>query len=228
MGTPDKISNIEPFPIIPRVPAPSTQENLERQQSADPVTTSRSLTPTGRMQVQFWHEGESPEPPKKKIFPKKKKIEHAKRADQLGYLMIGVAVVVLIATIILLRMKPDKDLVAKIKPREQGLAELNFHQGNHAFTKKMAEERAAKASPMPSNSGQTNSLQQGVTEDLEITLQQQISGMSQKIEKMRAMKDVEEPPPPPPDTGVIPVPVVKPTFIQNFTAPKQFATEEKK
>jgi len=229
MGTPEKISNIEPFPIIPRVPAPSTQENKEREDSVDPVSPRRSLTPSGRMEVQFWHDGEAAAPQQEKLFgPSKKKIYHAQRADRLGYLMIGVSVVVLAVTMILLRMKPDKDLVAKIKPKEQGLAELNLHQGNYAFTKKMAEERAAKASRMRSSSGETNSLQQGVTEDLEITLQQQISGMAEKIERMRAMKYVEEPPPPPPDTGVVPVPEVKPTTIQNFTAPKQFQSEAKK
>ncbi len=229
MGTPEKISNIEPFPIIPRVAGPSTQENFERDQSADPVLPTRSLTPTGKVEVRFWHEGEAAIPQPQKLFgPKKKKIDHAKRADRLGYLMMGVAVVVMAVTATLLILKPDKDLVAKIKPKEQGLAELNLHQGNYAFSKKMAEERAAKATRMRSNTGQTNSLQEGVTEDLEITLQQQITGMSEKIEKMRAMKNIEEPPPPPPDTGVIPVPEVKPTFIQNFTAPKQFTEAEKK
>lgn len=93
---------------------------------------------------------------------------------------------------------------------------VDFYQGNHAFSKKVKEERSGSRSsdvPVPE-----------ANDDFEISLQAQMASMNRKLEKMRTQKLLEEPPIPMPDKGVQPAPIigVRPTDGKNFKSPMEF------
>lgn len=93
---------------------------------------------------------------------------------------------------------------------------VDFYQGNHAFAKKVKEEKeGASSADIPVD---------GANEDFQISLQAQMASMNEKLEKMRSQKLVEEPPIPLPDKTASPVPAigVRPTDSRKFHAPLEF------
>ena len=112
-------------------------------------------------------------------------------------------------------LKVGEDGIQKPKP-----AEIDFYQGNHAFSSKVAEEKASIDGSLKSDVLNVP----GVNNDLEISLQEQMDSLKEKLEKMRTQKLLEEPPIPQPDKARSPEQVlgVKPTELRRFEAPLEF------
>jgi hypothetical protein len=177
----------------------------------------RSLTPSGKTAVEFWHQGEGAIQSKPAPLPKR--LNHARRADQLAYLLAIVATVVLMVLAVTLYLT-NKKYSYKGEHKQVNNPTIDFYQGNLVYRKKFQEEKDAKAGLHQSDA----SLFKGANVDLEISLKDQMESMNAKLEKMRSQKLLEEPPIPPPDKGLTPTPIlgVKPTDLKNFNAPVEF------
>jgi len=216
MGTPEEIPNIEQFPLSPRVAAgvPKAEEPGDTSLSGIP---KRSLTPSGKIAVEFWHQGEGAIQSKPAPLPKR--LNHARRADQLALLFAIIALVVLVVLAVTLYLT-NKKYSFKGEHKQANNPAIDFYQGNIAYRKKFQEEKDAKAGLHQSDA----SMLQGANVDLEISLKDQMESMNAKLEKMRSQKLLEEPPIPPQDKGLTPTPIlgVKPTDLKNFNAPIEF------
>ena len=214
MASPEEIPNIEHVPVFPRRPRESAKR-LEKQprDTIKPV----SLTTVKKVNVEFWHQGEKAG--EYKPDASSRGGNYSKKADQFNLILIVIAVLLIGLTGVLLHMGNKKYAeVAATMPAENTRvadATVDFYRGNYAFSKKIAEERAAKEAglkaltPNPAATGQ----------DFEISLQAQIQGMNEKLKKMRLENEVPDAPPPPSDTGAPNPIVIKPTNFQNFVAP---------
>lgn len=219
MGDPEQIDNIEPFPTVPRAPMPSSQhrEGEIDRESSTILSVRHSLTPVKAMKVQYWHQGEQPEPAWKPGAPVKKS-NHAKRADQLSLLLIVCALLLVGAVAVTLHFSGKRYFFTTDESKKGGTATVDFYQGNHTFSQKVAEEKAAKLDQGHQIHGIST-----VNDDLEVPLSEQMNSMSEKMKQMRSVKQADEPAPPAHDTGPkVDLSPLKPTKDANFQSPLEF------
>ena len=219
MVDPEQINNIEPFPAVPR---DQSLSSLDQEEDAVSETTSRpaiqhSLTPVKAMKVQYWHQGEHPSPDwNSEAQPKKS--SHAKRADQLSLLLIVCALLLVGAVGLTLYFSGKRYFLTTDESKKEGTAMVDFYLGNHTFSQKVAEEKAAKLGEGHQIHGIST-----VNEDLEVPLSEQMNSMSEKMKQMRSVKQADEPLPPTHDTGPnIGLTPLKPTKDANFQSPLEF------
>ena len=228
MGIPKEIDNIEPFPTSDRAEAHSrkaTAQSPARMMRTEEkgvhrrrFSTKNSFTPSSPMRVEYWHQGDRAET----IIPEKKLHRHlyAKRADDLGLLLLASALAFIVLIGIVLYIGSKKYHNTTGEPKSTSPATIDFYLGNHAFKQKVANERAAKLS-------ETGRKVQGtslVNDDLEVSLHDQMSSMSDKMEKMHLEQQMGESTPAEHDTGAKPdlMMHVKPTKDENFRSPLEF------
>jgi len=217
MGVPEEIPNIEQFPLSPPMAAAAPNNKGIEGNPFSEELPKHSLTPVRKGAVEFWHQGEEALPNKPAMPPKR--VNHARRADQLGLLLAVIALVVLVVTGLALSLT-SKKYAFKGHETQPDLPKVDFYHGNNAFSKKVQEEKDAKAGLHQDEVG----LVQGANEDLEISLKDQMESMNAKLETMRSQKLLEEPPIAPRNKGRTPDPVigVRPTDLKNFNAPLEF------
>jgi hypothetical protein len=213
MGLPEEIPNITQFPLSPRV-ARGLDASTDSHEKPSVGTGKRSLTPLQKSKVEFWHQGE--QSVERHVTAPRKRIDHARRADQLGVLMGIIAMVILTLVAAALYLNNKKYSLNGSVGKKSVTPMVDFYQGNQAFSKKVKEERAGIRTldtPVPE-----------ANDDFEISLQAQMASMNQKLEKMRSQKLLEEPPIPMPDKGSQPAPIigVRPTETKNFKSPLEF------
>jgi hypothetical protein len=214
MASPEEIPNIEPFPLSPRFRNAGASSELPVAPTSQAAQAVRSFTPVTRSKVEFWHQGEQPSQTEKNT--KVRRYDHARRADQMGLLMGVFAVLIIVLVAVALYLNNKKYSFQTGSAPKSTTPVVDFYQGNHAFEKKVKEEKEGpSAADLPV---------QGANEDFEISLQSQMASMKEKLEKMRSQKLIEEPPIPLPDKGSRPVPVigVRPTEVQKFNSPMEF------
>ena len=209
MTHPEEFENFDPFPVAPRtsvVPAQS-DETGEVQQPK-----KRQFTPVDPSKVEYWHQGEKAVASRSERFFRRK--PHAKRADQFTMLLLVCSLVVLLFVLVAIYSNNRRYLFATAQPVETTTPVVDFYQGNHVFSEKVAEERAAKESGHPVHGITT------VNDNLEVPISEQMSSMDDKMEKVRIEKEAPEQLPPTPDVGYKNVPVeVKPMNKENFQSP---------
>lgn len=220
MGNPEELSNIEEFPLSPRfrhslsgaenagsAPLPAQGQSIAK----------RTLTPSGKVQAQFWHTGEKPSesmPPRH--LPKRK--THSKRADQLGLIMGIFALIAVALTFVILHLQ--KKHISSDNALKSGTSTpvVDFYSGNNAFSKKFHDEKDAKEGVLGSNSLVG-------ADAMEVPLKEQMDSLNEKMEKMRAQKLIDE--------SMLPTPVstpvaaskiigVKPVELNKFDNPLEF------
>jgi hypothetical protein len=200
MGDPEETANIERFPSLPRI-LPTVRKNVGGGMDIPPkVMPKHTLTPGGKEAVEFWHQGESASSNEGASPPKR--VNHARRADQLGRLLVIVAVVVLTVTMLALKFT-SKKYFFKSEEKEISTPVIDSYQGNNDFRKKDQKERDAKAG----TSRGKGLMVQGASEDLQISLNDQIASMNEKLEKLRSLKHEETPIALPDSNGMIPKPL---------------------
>ena len=216
MGNPEEIPNIEPFPLSPRFRSGEEVPKVGVPSSIPSAPASRPLSPLQRVKVEFWHAGEQASQVEEPS--KSRRYNHARRADQMGLLMLIAAALTILVLVAALHLNNKKYSLKSDAAAKTTTPVIDFYQGNHAFDRKVKEE---KEGSIP------EALQaQGANEDFEITLQAQMSSMAAKLEKMRIEKAQEEAAPPLPDKGPLPVPVmgVRPAEMKKFDSPMEFNT----
>jgi hypothetical protein len=205
------------FSVIPRESVSTDQEEDREEKSAADMQRKHSFTPVKAMKVEYWNQGEQPMARKPELGLKKK--NHAQRADQLGMLLLGCALLVVILVSVTLYLNNKNYLFSTSKVKETTSAVVDFYQGNHTFSEKVAEEKAAKEEL---NGHQVHGIST-VNDDLEVPLSEQMSSMSEKMKKMRSLQQADEAPPPTPDTGPkVGMGPLKPTQDANFQSPLEF------
>jgi uncharacterized protein HemX len=146
-----------------------------------------------------------------------KRMSHARRADQFGLLLLGCSVVVIAIVLAAVYFNQQRYFYQTSQTNETSTAAVDFYRGDRAFSEKVAEERAAQQQKIGHEVHGLSS----VNDDLEVSLAEQMSSMSETMKKMRQEQQTEEPPAPTKDTGyrtdIIPP---KPTTSQNFQVPK--------
>ena len=225
MPKPREIDNIAPFPN----PHPQLPGKIEDNGEAEgeqpmvsiPAKRAKFLTPFDPSTVSF-------KPPKDRSVPRKKSPKvwggsHASRSNKLSYLFLAFASILLVGMVIFLKVTIVDAVPKKPEPVKATSASMGFYEGNHVFNKTLDEEKQAK---LMEQQHEVHGLS-AVDEDLEISLHQQMTSMSEKVEQMRAEKMHGEDPPPAPDQGSPPelVVPVKPTKTEDFQAPLQFSKE---
>ena len=228
MGIPKEIDNIEPFPTPDREEALSRKapdqsparmmRTEEKGGHKRRFSTKNSFTPSSPMRVEYWHQGDRAETnlPKKKLHSR----IYAKRADDLGLLLLAsaMAFIVFLGVVFFVSTRMSHHTISVSKPASP--ATINFYLGNHAFTQKVANERAAKLLETGNKIHGSSPL----SDNLEVSLHDQISSMSDKMEKMHLEQQMGEPLPAEPDMGTKPdlMMHVKPTKDENFRSPLEF------
>jgi len=145
------------------------------------------------------------------------RLSHAKRADQFGLLLLIGAVVVLAVVFLGIYFNQQRYLFQTSQPLETSSAALDFYRGDHVFNQKLEEEKAAKLI----NKGHEVHGISTVNDNLEVSLNDQMTSMSAKMEKMRTEEKSGEAPPPTPDLGFSTNSIdLKPTTTENFQAPR--------
>lgn len=222
MGIPEEIPNIEHFPISPRMARPPVPSSAWEETELAPEITKRSLTPAHKIQVEFWHQGEQAA---ELVGPAKS--DHSKRtqrpdqrADQLGWIMGVLALIVIAVTIYGLHLNNRKYSYKDGFSKKPSTPVIDFYQGNNAFTKKVQQEKGLEKESL---GGEVPSLLGG-NDEMEIPLKDQMASMNEKLEKLRAQKLIEEPPIPMPEKLQKPaLPLgVKPTDLKKFDNPLEF------
>ncbi|MEY2905638.1 MAG: hypothetical protein RLZZ408_109 [Verrucomicrobiota bacterium] len=213
MGLPEEIPNITQFPLSPRM-ARGVDVSAESQEKPSVGTVKRSLTPLQNTKVEFWHQGERSV--ERQVTVPRKRIDHARRSDQMGVLMIIIAMVILALGAAAMHLNNKKYSFNGSLGKKSVTPMVDFYQGNQAFSKKVKDEKTGSRTsdlPVPE-----------ANDDFEISLQAQMASMNQKLEKMRSQKLLEEPPIPMPDKGPQPAPIigVRPTETKNFKSPLEF------
>jgi hypothetical protein len=224
MGAPEKIPDVERFPLLPRGKTPP---------DAPPLTTrgrtGRSFTPMNKTKVEFW-EAREPEPEKKASARTKPAsgATYAKHADRVG-MLLGLAtilVLVLIAGFFVYSGSKLKRLNNAASPG------ITLDPSDITFPRKAVQDsvkrRASSDWEAPSLARKIDRVRaelksergEGddsvVTDDLEISRQEQIEAMNRKLEKMRAEKLAAEPP----EAESIQRDLVSPVGKEDSTAPQ--------
>jgi hypothetical protein len=187
MGNPEEIPNIEPFPLSPR-----DQHEVEKSaaEKADPAPEPRktSFTPAHRIKTEFWHHGEQPSG-KAKVSDgtqTKGRDVYSKKADHYSMILalVGLVFVGLLALVLVIfnqkyLYKQDKEN----GPEKTVSTDIDFYGEVNSLEKKLQVQKAFKAAHP--GEGDDESL---ITQDLNIPIEQQISGMEEKLRKMRRLK----------------------------------------
>jgi hypothetical protein len=223
MGKPQEIENLNQFSVIPREPVSTDKKGDQEVEPAVDLQRKHSFTPVKAMKVEYWNQGERPMAKKPEHGLNKRNhaqraSHHARRADQLGVLLLGCALLVVILVSATLYLNNKNYLFSTSKVKETSTAVVDFYQGNHAFSEKVAEEKAAKE---VLNGHQVHGIST-VNDDLEVPLSEQMNSMNEKMEKMRKLRETDEVPPTPdtgPKVGMTPL---KPTQDANFRSPLEF------
>ena len=215
MSNSEEIHSHEVYPVTPRNADFSLQKDVQSKKENDMGLSERPMRPVASMKVEFWHQGEKASDWKPAEGARRQ--NYAKRADQFGLLLLGTAVV-LFAVIVLVLYLNNRSYVLKANAsRETTPAAVDFYQGNHVFSEKVAAEKAAKEGhPVPGVSS--------VDDAVEVSLRDQMSSMSSKMEKIRSEKQEDEVPPPLPDK--VPqseiLKQLKPVKAENFESTLEF------
>jgi hypothetical protein len=181
MGSSDETSDPGIVPIAPRelpggATAPPSETPVEEPKSP------RSFTPLSRDKVVFHHYGEKPVQVKRAYSAKT--ISHAKRSDQLGLLLGGLALLIIILVGVVLYLNNAKYRLDSASTVKTTAPVIDFYQGNNAYQRKVNQEKS---------SGSAMDLSvKGANGDLQISLKAQSSSMDEIISKMRAQKKMEE------------------------------------
>jgi len=209
MVHPEEFENFEPFPVAPRTSVgPSQGDEVGEIQ---PIK-KRQFTPVDTSKVEYWHQGEKAVNSKTGRFFRRK--PHAKRADQFTMLLLICSLLVLLFVLVAIYSNNKRYLFATAQPVVTTTPDVDFYQGNHAFSEKVDEERAAKEA-----AHQVHGIT-AVDDNLEVPISEQMSSMDAKMEKMRIEKAAPEQLPATPDIGYKNVPIeVKPMKKENFQAP---------
>ncbi len=171
------------------------------------------------MKVEYWHQGD-----KASGYQKPKPIQqssrYAKQADQFGLMLVFLAILVSMAVGLVLYLSNKKYSGLPSSTRPTSSASVDFYQGNHVFSQKVAEEKAAKMSDQQHDAHDLYS----ITDDLEVSLKDQMASMTEKMEKMHLEKNIGEALPPVHDAGPKPelMTPLKPTKEKNFESPLEF------
>lgn len=177
----------------------------------------RPLSPLQRARVEFWDPGEDASNPPKPLPAKAGRLPHSKRADKISIAMavIAILLVVMITVMVsVLRRSPqegDSTLKKTISPT------VDFYLGNRVFDQKVKKEKEHNLNP---DSGTAE-----LGAELQVSLQDQMTSMKEKLEKMRLEKSKEELPTPSIDRGDLPAQLIKvnPVDISNnFISPAEF------
>ena len=216
----DKKNEVEG--ISPSTPAPrmETAEQLPTEDGIAAVPDRIRPSPRGMTKVEFFDRQ-----PTETLTPIQKSLVnrtiYSKRADQFSLLLLFGALVVLAVVVLGVSLNSKKYSLKKGTVRHSEEAVVDFYQGNSFYSQKVEEERAAKALILH-NKGTTKGAAEGERSDqMEVTIEDQMSSMDQKLVQMRAKKLMGEAPRPANDMGPITgIPTqVKPTKIENFNAP---------
>ena len=221
MGNPEEISNIEHFPVSPRVTRPLGNPPLDSENPSDSPLSKRSLTPSPTGDVEFWHHGERSGQIKPITNPNKSS-NHAKRADQLGLALGLLTVIVLTVTIVALYLANKRYNFENAPKPKTSTPTVDFYLGNNVFSKKYKEEKEAKESLLDN---EALGIVATTGDDLQVSLKEQMSSMNEKLEQMRARKLNEESPLPLPEikAKVPGIPLeVKPIELKKFESPLEF------
>ena len=225
VGNPEEIPNIEHFPLSPRMARPPVPSSAREETELAPEITKRSLTPAHKIQVEFWHQGEQAAelatPVKSNLSKRSKRTQRPdQRADQLGWIMGVLALIVIAVTAYGLHLNNKKYSYKDGFSKKSSTPTIDFYQGNNAFAKKVLEEKGVEKE----SSGVEVLSLPGGNNDMEISLKDQMASMNEKLEKVRAQKLIEEPPIPMPEKLQKPgLPLgVKPTDLKKFDNPLEF------
>jgi hypothetical protein len=213
MGNPEEISNIEHFPLSPRLSQQTGNTPVVPESEGESATARRSLTPSSKGKVEFWHQGESSGNVRPITTPKKAS-NHAHRADQLALSLGILAVLLLTLTFFGIYLTSKKYNFENSPKHKTTTPVVDFYQGNNAFLKKFHDEKEAKVGLLGTDSG----IISAVNVDVEVSLKDQMDSMNDKLEKMRAQKLLEEAP--------LPLPSPSPKFPMTTMGVK--AVESKK
>ena len=213
MGNLQDTESDNQLPIAPREPA------VEGAPGELPGRHVHTFTPARGMKVEYWHHGERRSVVKKAEVSSKKRVNYAKRSDQMALLLLGSAVLIVLLVAVTLYLNNKNYLFTVSKVKESGTAVVDFYQGNHAFSAKVASEKAAKESV---NAHPANGVA-AVNDDLEVPLSEQMNSMSEKMKKMRSLQQSEEEAPPSQDSGPkAEIEAIQPTKEANFQSPLEF------
>ena len=209
MGNLQDIESDDQLPITPRE-APAEDE---------PRRHAHTFTPVRRMKVEYLHQGGKLPVAQKTEVRGKNWSNYARRSDQMGLLLLGSAFLIVLLVAVMLYFNNKNYLFTVSKVKESGTAVVDFYQGNHAFSAKVASEKAAKEG---SNVHQVHGIS-AVNDDLEVPLIEQMNSMSEKMKKMRSLQKSEEEAPPSQDTGPkVGIEPLQPTKAANFQSPLEF------
>jgi len=222
MGLPEEIPNIEHFPLSPRMARSPLPSSAREETEIAPESIKRSLTPAHKIQVEFWHQGEQAaaevSPVKSQYSKRTKRPEQ--RADQLGWIMGALAVIVIAVTFYALHLNSKKYSYKDGFSKKSSTPVIDFYQGNNAFTKKVQQEKG----PDKEGLGVDMTSLPGGNDVMEISLKDQMASMNAKLDKVRAEKLIEEPPISMPEK--LPKPAlplgVKPSDLKKFDNPLEF------
>jgi hypothetical protein len=204
MGAPEKIPDVERFPLLPRVQTPPDSPPLTTRGK-----TGRSFTPMNKTKVEFW-EAREPEPEKKASARTRPAsgATYAKHADRMG-MLLGLAtilVLVLIAGFFVYSGSKLKRLNNAASPG------ITLDPSDITFPRKAVQDSVKRRASsdweapslarkidrvraeLKSERGEGEGDDSVVTGDLEISQQEQIEAMNRKLEKMRADKLAADPP----------------------------------
>jgi hypothetical protein len=216
MANPEENDKIKLFPVTPREDILEDAADEDKPSPEIIRRRKRSLTPIKKTDIEFWHLGDQPISREEVKIMKAK--NHAKRADQFGMLLLCLALLVLVLVGVTLALNQKNYLYSTSTLTETNTATVDFYQGNYAYSKKVAEEKAAKQDQGHQVFGIST-----VNEDLEVPLNAQMNSMTDMMKKMRSLQKANELPPPPPDTGSKGgVPLLKPTKDSSFNSPLEF------
>jgi len=191
MGEPEEISNIESFPLSPRMAHPPIPSTIRKESELPPAITKRSLTPAHKIQVEFWHQGEKAAEsvsPVKSPPSNRSKMAH-QRADQFGWIMGGLALIVITVIFISLHLSNRKYSYKDGFSKKSTTPIVDFYQGNIVFAKKVQQARGLEKS---SSEDEMPAIL-GASEGMDISLKDQMASMNAKLEQVRAQKLNEEP-----------------------------------
>ncbi len=188
-NTPETEDQRELLPIIPRaseVQLPGKKEG-DGAETDIPKRHLHGFTPVKGMKVEYLQSVEQ-QPQRKKPVLNPKRQYHAQRADQFGMLLLGCALLIVCLVAVSLYLNNKKYLFSAGKLKPTAPAVVDFYQGNHVFLEKIAEEKAAKQMTL----GHSVHGISTVNDDLEVPLSEQMSSMSEKMQKMRALQRADE------------------------------------
>jgi len=216
----DKKNDVEGFSTSAPAPRMETAEQLPSENEKRLVTDRIRPSPRGTTKIEFFDR-----PPTETLTPIQKfsanRSIYSKRADQLSLLLLFGALVVLVVVVLGVYLNSKKYSLKKGTERHTEEAVVDFYQGNSFYSQKVEEERAAKALILHNKGAEKVSAEGDRSDQMEVTIEDQMRSMDNKLEQMRAKKLMGEAPRPTNETGPITgIPIkVKPTKIENFNAP---------